>query len=100
MTLTPYLYFNGQCEEALAFYTVGDSSIFVSDGQRDGPATFAGFSLTLELPQGELEKAFANLAEHGLIQVSMAPTPFAAAFGMVMDQFGVLWTLTTLARQP
>ena len=75
---------------------VGESTVLASDGQCRGKPTFSGFSLSLAAASdAEAERMFAALADGGRVQVAMAPTPFAARFGMVADRFGVLWTVVS-----
>jgi PhnB protein len=62
-----------------------------------------GFSLTLSAPDvAEAERLFAALAEGGSVIMPLAPTFWAARFGMLKDQFGVPWMVNceTPAVQP
>lgn len=133
MRVDPYLYFQGRCEEAFAFYRravgaevqtlirfrdmpqsqapsvnedkvmhavlrIGDTTVLASDGQSSGTTRFDGFALALSTPdQTEAEQRFAALAEGGVVQMPLTSTPFAARFGMVVDRFGVSWTVVTQA---
>jgi len=43
----------------------------------------------------EATRVFDALAEGGQVHMPLAPTSWAAAFGMVTDRFGTPWLLTT-----
>ena len=71
---------------------VGDSPIFVSDGNCDGKPAFAGVTLTINATSdAEADKLFAALGKGGQVQMPIAETFFATRFGMVADKFGVSW---------
>lgn len=133
MRVDPYLFFDGRCEEALAFYCtalgaekvlmsrfkdipgiapppgaedriahsmlrIGEATVLASDGKQ---GDFRGFSLSLSASSDEeAERRFASLSEGGHVQVPLGPTPFASRFGMVADQFGVLWTVIHQSSPP
>ena len=115
----PYVYFQGRCEEALAFYRgaigadatvfarfddkvahavlrIGDTVVLASDGQGAGQPDFSGFSLSLTVSDdAEAERLFDALSDGGRVQVPMAPTPFASRLGLVADKFGVPWMVVS-----
>jgi PhnB protein len=119
MRVEPYVYFQGRCDEALAFYrdavgadatvfarfedkvahavlNIGDTVVLASDGQGDGQPEFSGFSLSLTVSDdAEAERLFAALSDGGTVQVPMAPTPFASSLGLVADKFGVPWMVVS-----
>jgi PhnB protein len=119
MRVEPYVYFQGRCEEALAFYReavgadatvfarfedkvahavlkIGDTVLLASDGQGPGQPEFSGFSLSLTVSDdAEAERLFAALSDDGTVQVPMAPTPFASRLGLVADKFGVPWMVVS-----
>jgi PhnB protein len=119
MRVEPYVYFQGRCEEALAFYReavdadatvfarfedkvahavlkIGDTVLLASDGQGAGQPEFSGFSLSLTVSDdAEAERLFAALSDDGTVQVPMAPTPFASRLGLVADKFGVPWMVVS-----
>jgi PhnB protein len=39
------------------------------------------------------EKVFAELASGGTVVMPLAPTFWAARFGMLVDRFGILWMI-------
>ena len=136
MQIQPYLFFDGRCEEALAFYQqalgakiemlmrfkdnpdpmpggsppgdkvmhacvrIGDTALMASDGHCHGKASFQGFSLSLNAKdEAEARHLFSALAEGGQVQMPLAKTFFAPAFGMVADRFGVSWMVVANAGQ-
>jgi PhnB protein len=119
MRVEPYVYFQGRCDEALAFYrdalgadttvfarfadkvahavlNIGDTVVLASDGQGEGQPEFNGFSLSLTASDdAEAERLFAALSDGGSVQVPLAPTPFASRLGLVADKFGVPWMVVS-----
>jgi PhnB protein len=72
----------------------GTSPVLLSDGQCRGQPEFRGFSMSLNANSiADAQRFFDALAQSGRVQVPLAPTPFAARFGMVADSFGVTWTV-------
>lgn len=71
---------------------VGDSPIFLSDGNCGGKPNFQGITLTINATSNaEAEKLFGALGQGGQVQMPLAETFFANRFGMVADKFGVSW---------
>lgn len=71
---------------------IGEGVVMMSDGGPSASTTFQGFSLSLNAAsQAEAERLFAALADGGQIQMSLGKTFWAAAFGMLVDRFGVGW---------
>ncbi len=71
---------------------IGDTTIMMSDGRCLGSPTFKGFGLSLSVPtESEAARLFSELGAGGQVQMPMAKTFFAPAFGMVADKFGVSW---------
>jgi PhnB protein len=71
---------------------VGETRIMASDGCGTGTTSFAGVSLSVQVPTAtEAERLFAALGEGGSVQMPLTPTFFSAGFGMVADRFGVNW---------
>jgi PhnB protein len=134
MQVQPYLFFDGRCEEALAFYKsalgaevtmlmrfkdspepagcpdgagdkvmhasfqIGEATVMASDGRCQGRPSFAGFALSLDVPdETEAERLFDALAEGGQVQMPLAKTFFSPRFGMVADRFGVSWMVVLTA---
>ena len=71
---------------------IGETTVLMSDGHSfDGP-NFAGFALSLTVPEvAEAERLFAALGDGGEVCQAMAEMHFSPRFGMVTDRFGVLW---------
>jgi PhnB protein len=77
-----------------AALTIGDSTVFASDGMCGGKTKFDGFALSYSAKSDdEAKRLFEALAEGG--EVAQAPTKtfFASTFAMVRDKFGVHWML-------
>lgn len=131
MPVQPYLFFDGRCQEALAFYQqaigaevtmmmryrdspeppppgsmppgsedkvmhasviIGGSAVLMSDGHCSGAANFQGFALSLTVANpAEAERAFAALGKGAEVRMPLGKTFFSPAFGMLTDQFGVMW---------
>ena len=74
---------------------IGESTFHASDGQCRGEGTFAGFSLSLALPDAdEVDCVFAALAEGGKVVMPPSKTFWSPKFGMLTDRFGVGWMIT------
>jgi PhnB protein len=59
-----------------------------------------GFSLSLQIESAEeARRIFCALAEDGTIVMPLEPTFWAAAFGMVVDRFGIPWLLNCEASE-
>ena len=82
----------GESKVMHACIKVGDSPIFLSDGNCDGKPAFSGITLTINATSdAEADKLFTALGQGGQIQMPIAETFFATRFGMVADKFGVSW---------
>jgi PhnB protein len=72
---------------------IGDTTIMASDappGRQYNER--GGFCMSLGVGnRAEAERVFAALADGGKITMPITPTFFAAAFGMLIDRFGVPW---------
>ena len=78
---------------------IGKSTILASDGAGQGKAHFEGFSLSLAVStDNDAERLFAALGEGGSVRMPLHTSPFASRFGMVADQFGVVWTIATESK--
>ena len=75
--------------------SLGESTIFASDGQgseRQG----SGYAICLLAADDvEAERLFAALGANGRINVPLMSTPFASRFGMLSDRYGTSWMITT-----
>jgi PhnB protein len=71
---------------------VGNGALMASDGMENGGPRFGGFSLSFEAKdEADARRRFDALAQDGQVQMPMAETFFARAFGVVQDKFGVSW---------
>jgi PhnB protein len=78
-----------------AEFSVGESTIFASDGQ-GGDRQRSGHAISLLVADDvEAERLFATLATDGRIEVPLMSTPFASRFGMLSDRYGTPWMITT-----
>lgn len=81
-------------------FRIGDTRIMASDGFCKGEPNFAGFSLTLSVPnEAEAKRLFDAIAEGGQVQMPLGHTFFSPCFGVVADKFGVSWMVVTMPEQ-
>ena len=74
--------------------TVGDHVLMGSDVAPDRYEQPQGFSLSLQLDDtAEAERMFRELSEGGRIVMPLEQTFWAARFGVVVDRFGIPWTI-------
>jgi len=79
-----------------AAFRIGDTEVLASDGRSQGRPTFQGFALALSTSSdAETERVFRSLAEGGQVLQELTSTFFTSHFGMLVDRFGVAWTLLT-----
>lgn len=73
---------------------VGGSVYFMSDGGCSGKPIFAGFALSLSVPDAAAaDRAFAALSDGGKVTMPIGETFFSPRFGMVEDRFGLGWMI-------
>ena len=73
---------------------VGDQVLMGADAPLDGYQKPQGFSVTLGLKdQKEAERIFKALAENGTVEMALQETFWAIRFGVVVDRFGIPWTV-------
>ena len=73
---------------------IGDTTVFASDGRCQGRPSFAGFALSLTVPnETAAERLFAAVGEGGQVQMPLTTTFFSPRFGMVADRFGLSWMI-------
>lgn len=74
---------------------IGDAVVMASDGGCRGNPSFAGFSLSITVPDAAAaNRVFNALAEGGQVQMPLGKTFWAPLFGMVADRFGVGWMIS------
>jgi PhnB protein len=96
---TPYLFFNGKCDEALEFYRKAlGAEIRMKMRFKDSQ----GFSLTYNAKdEADAKRRFEALAtDGGTVEMPFGETFFAKAFGGVQDRFGVSWMVIAGAKNP
>src|SRR5262245_4445493 len=73
-------------------FRIGDSTVLASDGNCNGPASFQGIQLALQVPDMATgERLFAALSDGGQVQMPLTKTFWSPGFGMVVDRFGLTW---------
>ena len=73
---------------------VGDQLLQGADAPPDRYQKPQGFSVTLGLKdQKEAERIFKALAENGTVEMALQETFWAIRFGVVVDRFGIPWTV-------
>ena len=80
-----------------ASFTIGESTLFASDGQNTGNPVFKGIALSLAAKtDAEAKRWFSALSEGGNVQLPLQKTFFSSSFGMLSDRFGVPWMVTVM----
>ena len=75
-----------------AAFRIGDSLVMASDGDKQQPASFQGFSLALTVDTAAAaDQRFAALSAGGQVLQPLTKTFFSPRFGMLTDRFGVMW---------
>ena len=78
---------------------IGDTIIFMSDGRCSGNPSFHGMNLSLSVTTDEeASKRFEALSQNGQVQMPLTKTFFSSGFGMVVDQFGVMWMIMVVPQ--
>jgi len=120
MKISPYLFFNGNCADAIALYEkafrvkaecmpneeaenliahaqleVGGDSIMLCDTEQ--PVRF-GDNMMVTIQFGESEAtavkvAFDTLKEGGQVIMELEETEWSKCFGLLTDRFGVKWNM-------
>jgi PhnB protein len=73
---------------------VGDQVLMGADAPPDRYQKPQGFSLTLGLNEpAEAERIFKALAEQGTVEMALQETFWAVHFGVLVDRFGIPWTV-------
>ena len=123
MNLHPYIFFTGDCAEAMEFYkglfggelktmpnpdgkglmhadlSGGDISFMACDGDRTTPYETCRITLSLSGTDGEkITAAFNALAEGGEITSPLKAESWGDTFGTVTDKFGVDWMVNFSAN--
>jgi PhnB protein len=81
--------FDGGCVQAFALYARLGSD--AQPGRYEAPR---GFAMTVDPPTiAEAHALFAALAEGGRVAMPIQQTFWAAAFGLVVDRFGIAWAI-------
>jgi len=79
---------------AHATLKIGDSEITGSDVPPDRYEQPKGFQVVLQMDDpGAAERVFNALAENGTIAMSLQETFWAIRFGVLVDRFGIPWSI-------
>jgi PhnB protein len=74
---------------------IGDTVLMASDGCHAEKPGFAGFSLSLSVPdEAEADRAFKALAEGGQVRMPLTKTFWSPCFGMLEDRYGIGWMIS------
>ncbi len=77
-----------------ATFKVGDTVIMGGDQPADRYDQPRGFQLVLPMDDASAaERVFHELAEGGTIKVPLQETFWASRFGVLVDRFGIPWTV-------
>jgi len=123
MQLYPYLFFTGNCQEAMEFYQTvfggelktmpnpdgkglmhadlsgGDISFMASDGTRTEPYDVCRISMSLTGSDSDkLTAAFNKLAEGGNVDHELKTETWGDTFGSLTDKFGIDWNVNISAN--
>ena len=79
-----------------ATFEAGTTKFMAADmmpGHAGGPAGYAGFSMSVNVPKdtARAKKVFEALAEGGKVTMPLEKQFWGALFGMCTDRFGVPW---------
>ena len=116
MNLHPYLFFTGNCAEAMEFYKIifggelklvpnqdgkgimhadlsgGDLELLASDGTRTTPYETSSISLALTGSDNEkITGAFHKLSEGGTVTAALKTESWGDTYGSLTDKFGIDW---------
>lgn len=84
-----------------ASLVVGDGVLAGSDDPTGDGGAKRGFAVSYTAADAdEARRVFDALAEGGEVTMDLAPTFWAAAFGMCVDPFGVPWMIDTAGSAP
>jgi PhnB protein len=79
--------------------TIGSQVLMGADMAPDQYEVPKGFSLSIQLKDtADAERIFNDLAEGGSVVVPLEKTFWAERFGMVVDRFGIPWSINCEAE--
>ncbi|MGH9722447.1 MAG: VOC family protein [Bryobacteraceae bacterium] len=76
-----------------ATLVVGDTRLQGSDSAPGSYESPRGFSITLNPGEGDAERLFMELAEGGIVRMTLQETFWAHRFGVLTDRFGITWAI-------
>lgn len=73
---------------------IGSATFYLAEGHHVDDLAFQGFSLSLQLDsEADASRVLQALGEGGTIRVPLRATTLAAHYGVVIDRFGLHWTI-------
>ena len=82
-----------------ATLALGDNRLTGADVAPESYQKAQGFSVLLNIDTVvEADRIFIELAESGVVQMPLEETFWAQRFGMLVDRFGVPWTINCSAK--
>jgi PhnB protein len=76
--------------------TIGDKVLMGSDAPPDRYEKAQGFSISLTMDKpSDAERMFKALSSGGIVQMPLQKTFWSAAFGVLVDRFGIPWMVST-----
>jgi PhnB protein len=73
---------------------IGGNTLMGSDPPKEMYEGNKGFAISMRVEdEAEAEHKFKALAENGAVRMPLGETFWAKRFGMVVDQFGILWMI-------
>jgi PhnB protein len=79
-----------------ASMTIGDRVLAGADALPEHYEQPQGFYLLLDVDDAEeAERVFNALSEHGVVRMQMQKTFWSPAFGVLIDQFGIPWEVSS-----
>jgi PhnB protein len=124
MILDSYLFFTGNCQEAMDFYksvfggelnvmpnqdgkgvmhallSGGDIRLMASDGTRTEPYETSQISLSLSGNDADhITEVFNQLAEGGSVTAPLKVEVWGDTYGAVTDKFGIDWMVNIAAKK-
>ena len=75
--------------------TIGDKVLMGSDAPPDRYEKAQGFSISLTMDKpSDAERMFKALSSGGIVQMPLQKTFWSAAFGVLVDRFGIPWMVS------
>ena len=77
-------------------FRLGATTVMASDGMTFDGAKFEGFSLSITVAsEADAGRFFTALSQGGKVEMPLGKTFWSPCFGMLTDQFGIGWMIST-----